>query len=793
MTELISEIETLRDAFTLYAKEFPDRSKSVKTALLRYLLPYEGFGLDFKVEANQRLKRGEIARRFELTAKFKLEALNNIQRVMTWQEQVFVELETPANVRSVYKCHLNHFLEWCEAQGWLKPPKPKQWEIPLNHPGSFGRLIREDMENYPITNRHNLVPYSVSLDQLSLKVKTQLEQYQAFWADPYYGARPIPKPIETETCEQYFQYTLQLLGWLALDKLDYHQRMWEYARLQQQKKPNYQSDWLLISPEPPFWLKELHEKYPPKSPSQLTLEDLVPVVELRPSILATRESEPDTSSSISCPSNPDLKQLLAKIQEELKAQNASFSFELSVQLGQALQENRQLAEEIRRINQTNTQNFIKEKAQVDAQEAGKYVRGLFADFFKWLEYQHNPTKSPDGYLLSIPYRVRICYTLMNLTKFLYREITNPLMFPDYKDIPVVMSLRATASEVANLTIKSNVINPIKRNPMWHELGYLLTKLLENCSPRHEPEGKYRKNFGRIRCQKAVATDFQKYLIIMFFRLISPDRQHVIRQLTVGDTLKLYYLNLKTDECEEAPWDSKLKRYKVYYNTYTKLYYLDPKDAKDERDHVPELPKGKAFEWVVDLDASQTKIDKESAYRVPKIYNPELQAWLYGREDCGGTWHNWPTFTGTRQTSRYRKQQFNWCGYVNVDTRDLSGFRDILKPQHNFVFTQLNGKPFNVSSLGSLYEAIVWKHLGIRTHPHGVRSAATTHYEKKGMTDAQSKSLAAIKSHSPQMQDSPAYNKTKALDKTKLASEMIINEFLEEFGLDPNEYGLHSNQ
>ncbi len=292
---------------------------------------------------------------------------------------------------------------------------------------------------------------------------------------------------------------------------------------------------------------------------------------------------------------------------------------------------------------------------------------------------------------------------------------------------------------------------------------------------------------------AWSSDFQRYLIVMFFRLISPDRKHVIRQLIVDDTLKLYHLNLEIGECEEAPWDSKLKRYRVYYNTYTKLYYLDPKDAKDERGNVPESPKGKAFEWVVDLDASQTKIDKENSYRVPKIYNPELQAWLYGREDCGGTWHNWPTFTGTSQKSRYRKQQFNWCGHVNVETKELSGFRDVFNPQHNFVFTQPNGSPFSVKSLGSLYELIVWKHLGIRAHPHGVRSAATTHYEKKGMTDAQSKSLAAIKSHSPQMQDSPAYNKTKALEKTKLASEMIINEFLEEFGLNPNEYGLHSNQ
>ncbi|MBD1917279.1 MULTISPECIES: hypothetical protein [Cyanophyceae] len=58
-----------------------------------------------------------------------------------------------------------------------------------------------------------------------------------------------------------------------------------------------------------------------------------------------------------------------------------------------------------------------------------------------------------------------------------------------------------------------------------------------------------------------------------------------------------------------------------------------------------------------------------------------------------------------------------------------------------------------------------------------------------MTAAQSESLAHIKSHSQHTQDSSAYNKMGALEKTRLASEMIINEFLDEYGLDPDEYGL----
>ena len=58
-----------------------------------------------------------------------------------------------------------------------------------------------------------------------------------------------------------------------------------------------------------------------------------------------------------------------------------------------------------------------------------------------------------------------------------------------------------------------------------------------------------------------------------------------------------------------------------------------------------------------------------------------------------------------------------------------------------------------------------------------------------MTDAESASLARIKSHSTEMQDSSSYNQLDALEKTARASEMIVNEFLEQQGLDPKHYGL----
>jgi hypothetical protein len=404
-------------------------------------------------------------------------------------------------------------------------------------------------------------------------------------------------------------------------------------------------------------------------------------------------------------------------------------------------------------------------------------------------YQHNPLYKIDGYRISSNYILKFYHADMNLAKFLYRDITNSTMAPDYRDIPIVMELRKMRSEEERSPSKPNEINPIKRNPAWNELGHLLKELLVLCSPRLKVDEKWNTNLGRLRVQTGVARDFQRYLIIMFFRIIAPDRQHVVRELRVHDTLRLYHLNWQTGTHEEAPWDFKAKRYKAYYNIYTKLYYLDPADAKDGLGNVPHDPKGKPFEWVVDLDTTQTKTDRESSYRIPKIYNPELQAWLYGREDYSETWHNWPSRAKTKRKSRYRAEQFNWCGYVVPETKHLSGFRDVFHPNHDYVFTQADGNPLTTKSLRGLYENIIWRHLGVRANPHGVRSSATSYFERQGMTDAESKSLANLKNHSPEMQDSSAYNKLPALEKTARASQMIIEDFLKGHGLDPHEYGL----
>lgn len=138
----VKEITSLRTAYKLYIEVFPTRAKSVKTAIIRYLLPYPGFKLDFQVVADQPLTRQQAARGLELTQSINIEDFNDLDRVLSWQEKVFISLNANPNIRGVFKSYLKHFLTWCQEQGLLKPKHSEKWTIPVCYSGrSLQRML----------------------------------------------------------------------------------------------------------------------------------------------------------------------------------------------------------------------------------------------------------------------------------------------------------------------------------------------------------------------------------------------------------------------------------------------------------------------------------------------------------------------------------------------------------------------------------------------------------------------------------------------------------------------------
>ena len=777
------QIETLRDAYLWYVKDFDyKRRASVGTAVFRCLISNKRFGLNFIVDPHKRLTVKQKAKALELACQLKLEEFSNIELVLSWQEEVFDMLHVDKqNSRKNLRWHLRDFLEKCQEAGLLKPKLPNTWEVPLFQEVSryHGRGAKED---HPVTKRQKLISHRIEINQLSEKCQFEIQDFRNFWTEANYGSRPIQKTIEETTCNEYVYLMQQVIGWLILDKIAYHCQMHEYAQARKQKKPEYNSDWLLIDLKPPGWIEELNIKYPPQKAIEATLDNLIPVVDIR----VQRPTEHIIEGSAAAVT----EQILNEINAELRAQEATLSTKLIFKLGQLLYQQDSFHQNLKKLSLLIDQQEQFHLSQEVAKEAARKVRSLLDDFIKWLKYQHNPMNNSDGFQICALYEYAFSKMLMSIAKYRYREITDSIMKPNFTDIAVVMELRAFNKEARNRTAKKQKFNPVKHNPTWKELGDLLKILLTACAPRTARPKRVGDTMGYLRKQTAVAWDFQRYLVVMFVRIIAPDRQEVIRKLRQHHTLKLCWLDRVNGEYEEAPWNTADKKYEVFYNSLTKLYYLDPGDVWNPIGNIVESPIGKSFEWIVDLDQTATKIRKENAYRVPKIYNPELQAWLYGRKEYSHTWQGWPTRTIAKRKEQYHStQQYNWCGHVEVETGKLSGFRDVFSPNHDFVFTQRNNKPFSCSRMASFYDGILWAYFGCRGNIHGVRKSATNYFKRKGMTAAQKTSLATIKNHSEEMQDSTAYTELDALDATEPASQMIVSDFLEQHGLDPDEFGL----
>ena len=102
-----SEITTLKAAYGRYIKEFPKKALSLRTTLFHYFLPYKGFGFDFHVEIGKQLRGKQIEQCWELADQVKLEDLYEIDRVLTWQAEVFDSLKASRGVRHPNKHYLN--------------------------------------------------------------------------------------------------------------------------------------------------------------------------------------------------------------------------------------------------------------------------------------------------------------------------------------------------------------------------------------------------------------------------------------------------------------------------------------------------------------------------------------------------------------------------------------------------------------------------------------------------------------------------------------------------------------
>jgi len=92
---------------------------------------------------------------------------------------------------------------------------------------------------------------------------------------------------------------------------------------------------------------------------------------------------------------------------------------------------------------------------------------------------------------------------------------------------------------------------------------------------------------------------------------------------------------------------------------------------------------------------------------------------------------------------------------------ITKWRSHLSPQHNFLFTQANGKPFTDKSLYKLFRTTAYRITGKRLTPHMVRDAVITHLRGSNASEKELEALAIYMGHSITIQKSTYDRRTKS--------------------------------
>lgn len=109
---------------------------------------------------------------------------------------------------------------------------------------------------------------------------------------------------------------------------------------------------------------------------------------------------------------------------------------------------------------------------------------------------------------------------------------------------------------------------------------------------------------------------------------------------------------------------------------------------------------------------------------------------------------------------------------------LNHWRKVLAPNHNFVFTQLNGKPLTCQSLRNLFRHAIYRASkvlfgeGKAPNPHLIRDMAVTHFVREGASEAEMEALAIAMKHSRRTQKE-IYDRRTQYEKVAPAQDMML--------------------
>lgn len=315
------------------------------------------------------------------------------------------------------------------------------------------------------------------------------------------------------------------------------------------------------------------------------------------------------------------------------------------------------------------------KIKHKARKNSNFTVNLIQEFFSDLNIKSHGTRF--NYIVSI----------IDLAKYLYRDITDTFWAENYEDIPVIARLRLYLRKLPEdkKQIESELIK-------WDSVLLVLEELRKyadlkfTVSKRNKPRrgSGYEKHH---RTESAIAKSLQNFIALAMLTLVPPSRIRVLKELSIGTTIKHGLFIGDKFVCKDNLENPSFAKYYIH---------LQPEDYKTGNTYG---------EWLGEFPDFQFKDGK-------KFYD-YLDKWIYHYRDL--------------LINQYKKSE---------------------DADHKFFFVKdRSGKRCDRSTLSTKITSIFKTLINADVSPHKLRTIFRTYLVNKGASQAELESAAFWMRHS----------------------------------------------
>lgn len=316
-----------------------------------------------------------------------------------------------------------------------------------------------------------------------------------------------------------------------------------------------------------------------------------------------------------------------------------------------------------------------------------------------------------------PGTVRVLLSsIVNVSKFIYKDETNRMLADNCDDIPATIMLRKLSrkydKKYATYRKVHNQNTDGKMMP-WATVQDVLEK------KRMFFEGGVYINEKKLKKDKitdhTLADDLQRFLLLAFFTIMPPDRQRTIRELIYGTTLRYGFI----DDNYNFISADKLTSWKTQY-----YIYLGEKDYKTWKTHG---------RWFAPVPNKKFDIPNKG-----KSFYDYLKQWLSD-------------------------------GYIDKNG-EKQGYRNALNPKTQTFFVDRYGGQMSDNAVTNKIRNMIYSYTAIPSTPHTLRHIFSSRIYQGDIDEATLKAFHVWMKHSPK--EAKTYTHLKQSEKIAKAIEAI---------------------